>query len=330
MNKSIILFVIIGIIVIGGVLSYVSTIKIDKDPSKDSFKIGIVKWVTSEEFDKNISEFKRYVELDEHFNENNLEYLEDISYANKSKHQEIVQRFIDEKVDLIFTQTTSGTLIVKEMTRDIPIVFSVVTYPVEAGIIDDLSHSGNNLVGTRNYVPIEIQFDHFTEIFPIKKLGFVHRLNEPNSIIQYNEAKEYASNNGIEIIDIAGTSLEDLESLLSENISKVDSLYQACDSLVQSGGEELAIKIATEKNKPTFSCNHDGVIKGALAGVVADFIDIGQLSGSKAHRILEGSDTDFLKTESSSPHKLLNLKTANSLGIELSNELKYSGAELID
>jgi len=44
-EKSIILFVIIGIIVIGGVLSYVSTIKIDKDPSKDSFKIGIVKWV---------------------------------------------------------------------------------------------------------------------------------------------------------------------------------------------------------------------------------------------------------------------------------------------
>jgi len=269
------------------------------------------------------------LELDEHFNENNLKYLEDISYANKSKHQEIVQRFIDEKVDLIFTQTTSGTLIAKEMTRDIPIVFSVVTYPVEVGIIDDLSHSGNNLVGTRNYISIEKQFDYFTEIFPIKKLGFVHRLNEANSIIQYNEAKKYGNNNGIEIIDIAGSSLESLENIISENISKVDVLYQACDTLVQSGGEELAIKIATEKNKPTFSCNHDGVTKGALAGNVADFVDIGQLSGFQAHRILEGSSIDFLKTESSSAHKILNLKTANLLGIEISNELRYSGAEIV-
>ena len=38
------------------------------------------------------------------------------------------------------------------------------------------------------------------------------------------------------------------------------------------------------------------VINGALAGVVADFIDIGQLSGSQAHWILEGSNFDFLKT----------------------------------
>ena len=56
----------------------------------------------------------------------------------------------------------------------------------------------------------------FTEIVPIKKLGFVHRLNEPNSIIQYTEAVEYGKNNGIEIIKIAGTSLEDLENIISE------------------------------------------------------------------------------------------------------------------
>ena len=81
-----------------------------------------------------------------------------------------------------------------------------------------------------------------------------------NQIQLFNimKQKNIGSNNGIEVIDIAGTSLEDLESLISENISKVDALYQACDSLVQSGGEGIAIKIATENNKPTFSCNLDG------------------------------------------------------------------------
>ena len=61
MNKLIILVIIIGIIVVG--ISYYTTssnITINKDPLTDSFKIGIIQWVTSEDFDANISEFKYF------------------------------------------------------------------------------------------------------------------------------------------------------------------------------------------------------------------------------------------------------------------------------
>ena len=332
MNKSIILVIIIGIIAVSGISYYItnSNIVIDKDSTTDSFKIGIVQWVTNEQFEKNIIEFKRYLELDEHFNENNLEYLERISNADKSKHQEIVQEFIDEKVDLIFTQTTSGTLAVKEMTKNIPIVFSVVTYPVEAGIINDLEQSGNNIVGTRNYISIEEQFDFFIEVYQVNKIGFIHRENEPNSVIQLNEAIEYGNEHGIEIIDIAGASLENLENKINENISNVDALYQACDSLVQSGGESIAIRIATENNKPTFSCNLDGVREGALTGKVANFSDIGQESGLMAHRILEGKNIRNMETKGpDSAYKIINLKTAEALGIEIPKGLEFSVREVI-
>ena len=330
MKKIIILFAVIVIIIIGGILSFDSSTRIEKDPSKDSFKIGIVSWVTNEGFEKNIISFKKYVQLDDHFNENNLQFIERISNADKSKHQEIVQEFIDEKVDLIFTQTTSGTLAVKEMTQKIPIVFSVVTYPVEAGIINDLEQSGNNIVGTRNYISIEEQFDFFLEISQVNKIGFIHRENESNSMIQINEAIEYGNKHGIEIIDISATSLENLENKINGNISNVDALYQACDTLVQSGGEEIAIRIATENNKPTFSCNLDGVREGALAGKVANFEDIGQESGSMAHKILEGKDVRNMKTKGPSiAYSIINLKTAESLGIEISKDMEYSVREVI-
>jgi len=332
MNKSIILVIIIGIIAVSGISYYItnSNIVIDKDPTIDSFKIGIVSWVTNEQFENNIIEFKKYVQLDDHFNDNNLQFIERISYADKSKHQEIVQEFIDEKVDLIFTQTTSGTLAVKEMTQNIPIVFSVVTYPVESGIIDDLKQSGNNIVGTRNYIPIEEQFDFFLELYQANKVGFIHRENEPNSIIQINEAIEYGNKHGIEIIDISATSLENLENKINENISNVDALYQACDTLVQSGGEGIAIRIATENNKPTFSCNLDGVRQGALVGGVANFSDIGKKTGSMAHKILEGKNISNMETKGpDSAYKIINLKTAESLGIEISKELEYSVREVV-
>ena len=219
---------------------------------------------------------------------------------------------------------------VKEITQNIPIVFSIVTYPLEAGIINDLEQSGNNIVGTRNYISIEEQFDFFLEIYQINKIGFIHRENEPNSIIQINEAIEYGNKYGMEIINISATSLENLDNNINENISNVDALYQACDTLVQSGGEEIAIRIATENNKPSFSCNLDGVKKGALAGKVANFSDIGKKSGSMAHKILEGSDVKKMKIEGPNiAYSIINLKTAESLGIEISKELEYSVREIV-
>ena len=57
-------------------------------------------------------------------------------------------------MDLVYSLTTPGTAIVKEvLPSDTPIVFSIVTYPADAGLIESFEYSGNNLVGTSNYVP---------------------------------------------------------------------------------------------------------------------------------------------------------------------------------
>jgi len=103
-----------------------------------------------------------------------------------------------------------------------------------------------------------------------------------------------------------------------------------CTQVADVHGEEIAIRIATENNKPTFSCNLDGVKKGALAGEVANFADIGEQSGSMAHKILEGKDVRDMKTEGpDSVYKIINLKTAELLGIEISKELEYTVSQVV-
>ncbi len=329
-NKSVIIAVVIGIVLVSGILAYFNNTNFLEKSTKESVKIGIVKWVSNDQYDQNILAFQTTFELNGYTEGENIEYLIDTSNADASKQREIIQSFLDKKVDLIYTLTTPGTLIAKEMTQEIPIVFSIVTYPVEAGVIEDLAHSGNNLVGTRNYVPIETQFDFFIEIFPINTIGFVHRLDEPNSKIQFEEAREYGKAHGIEVVDIAGTSLENLELLISEKITSVDSLYQACDTLIQGGGELIAIKIAAENKKPSFSCNKDGVKMGAVAGKVADFSELGKLSGSKALKILDGQNIDNIKTEGpKTPYVIVNSITSESLGIKFSDGFQYGVREFI-
>ena len=298
--------------------------------SEEPVFIGIVEWVSNDQYDQNILGFQKMLSQHGYIEEDNVEYNIHTSDADTLMQREIIQHFIEKEVDLIYSLTTPGTLIAKEMTSDIPIVFSIVTYPVEAGMIDSLENSGNNLVGTRNYIPIDVQFDFYVELYSIQTIGFVHRDGETNSGIQLTELQEYASMHGFQVIDIAGTSLEHLEFLITEQISSVDSLYNACDTLVQSGGELIAIQIATANNKPTFSCNQDGVRIGAIAGKVSDFHELGKLSGSKAVKILHGEDPSNLKTEGSSvPYTIVNKITFDALELTMPEGLQYGVRELV-
>ena len=308
-----------------------TTAQTEVEISEESVKIGIARWVESESFSDNIEGFKGSLEEYGFIEGVNVEYFEKNAYADKQKQREIIQEFIDDDVDLIYSLTTPGTLIAKEMTSEIPIVFSIVTFPVDAKIIDSFESSGNNLVGTSNFVSVGKQVDLIYDITKAKTIGFFHRNGEPNSEIQYMEMKDYALSKEIEIIKIDPLNLEGTEDAINKKISKVDVLYNACDTLVQSGGEEISIKIGLENNKPSFSCNKGGIQKGALAGNVADFEVIGKLAGNKAVIVLHGGNpSDILSEKQRGDHIFVNQETAKILKIEFPTHLENIILERFD
>lgn len=294
------------------------------------FKIGIATWGDPDTYTENVQGFKTAMNESGFVEEKNTEYIIEHAELNQTKQRQIISDFINKKVDLIYSLTTPGTLIAKNMTQNIPIVFSIVTYPVEAGIVNTLDHSGNNLVGTRNYIDVSTQLDLFSEIVPVKKIGFVHRHGEPNSSIQYNEMKEYGEKIGITVIEIDAKNIDDLSQKIQNPTYNVDAFYQACDTLIQNGGEDIVIKEAMKQKKPTFSCNLKGVKNGALFGDVSDFSLIGYMAGHKASLVLSGAKPNDIFTESQ-PHGniVINLKTANYLRIQIPDSIMSIASEVI-
>jgi len=66
-----------------------------------------------------------------------------------------------------------------------PAVFPIVTYPADSGLIESFEYSGNNLVGTSNYVELTNYIKLLKTILPnTKTLAIFHRKKEPNSKIQ--------------------------------------------------------------------------------------------------------------------------------------------------
>ncbi len=297
--------------------------------------IGISRWGSNPEFQRSLDGFMEGLAEQGYIAGENIRFIVKNSETDSVKQKELIEFFIEQEVDLIYSLTTPGTLIAKELTErmenPIPVVFSICTYPVESGLIQSLKSSGNHLVGTRNYVPPSKQYYAFEEIYPdTKTLAVVRRKGESNSTNQLREIRTLLEKRGIGIVDIAAVDLNDMRMQLQEHITSFDAIFSTCDTLTHAGGEEIINEISLKYKKPNFACNKEGVLKGALVGNVGDFKAIGKISGEKAAMILQGSDPSWLQTESPrEDYIVVNKKTASELGITLPEMLLRKAKEVI-
>ena len=112
------------------------------------------------------------------------EFMIENAKANKAVAAELVNKFATEKIDLIFTIGTHATLAVMQKIKDIPIVFTQVYDPVEAGIAKDWQSSGNNTTGASTKIPMSKLMDSLKLYKPVKSLAVLYTPGEKNSEAQ--------------------------------------------------------------------------------------------------------------------------------------------------
>jgi len=328
-NKKLFILLITSLAVIGIII--ISTIS----SNPKMITVGVARWATNTEFDRSIEGFKQGLAAKGYVEGKNIRFIEKNPETNLAKQHEIIEGFIKQKVDLIYTLTTPGTIIAKELTgkmkSPIPVVFSICTYPVESDLIESLDNSGNNLVGTRNYVPFAKQYYIFEQLFPdTKSLAVVRRKGEPNSTNQLKEIKSQLGDRGITIIDIAAVDLDDIRRQLEMNATNVDAIFSTCDTLTHAGGDKIIAEFTKHHKIPTFACNKEGVINGLLVGNIGDFKAIATISGEQAAQIFDGATPNWLKTESPrDSYIILNETTAKTLEASISDTFLESVKEII-
>ncbi|QTA89126.1 ABC transporter substrate binding protein [Desulfonema magnum] len=109
------------------------------------------------------------------------------------------------------------------MPKTTPVVFSIVSFPAKVGFIKSFEHSGNNLVGTSNFVESRHFIRLLTAILPQTKTAAIfRRKNEPNSAIQKNQLARLLTEKGICFIDLPGESAEELSSKAIQYADRTD------------------------------------------------------------------------------------------------------------
>ena len=247
--------------------------------------------------------------------------------ADKILQRKVANNLKKQNIDLVFSLTTSGTTIIKEVIpTKTPIVFSIVTYPADSGLIESFEYSGNNLVGTSNYVPLYHSIDLLLAILPTtKSVAIFHRKGEPNSKIQTANFYRYFKKNGIRVVDVNVESVEELKVKALALVNEVDVFVTTTDTLIQGGGEQALIALSLTHKIPILSANKKGIEQGATFGVVADFYQLGNMAGKMAADILldKALPESIESRLQEPPTYLFNKNSVNKLGVNLPEHLSF-------
>jgi len=295
--------------------------------AEEQYRIGLATWSG---YPESVQGFKDGLAEAGLIENKNVSFLTGELGADKELQQKVAQGFSDAGVDMVYSLTTPGTTIVKNiMPETTPIVFSIVTYPADSGLIESFEYSGNNLVGTSNYVPIRHYLSMLKLVVPnVKSVGIFHRKGEPNSKIQAANMMRLLKRDGIKGVDLEPENLDEVRSMAMNVIDSVDVFMTTTDTLMQSGGEKILVDISLNKRIPILSSNKTGIQTGATFGPVADFYTLGKLSGEKAAKILlQRINPERIESELQDPPLLLvNKASLEALGITLSDRARKAVA----
>ncbi len=207
----------------------------------------------------------------------------------------IAQKFVSDKVDLIYAIATPAAQSAKQSTTNIPILFSAVTDPVESGIVADWENVGGNVTGTSDKAPVASQLKMFKEIDPnINTIGILYNTSEANSEIQVEEVKSLAPSEGLKVETVGVNNVNELPQALDSLIKKVDALYMVSDNMV-AASVELVTKVTVENNMVTVSAEESQVGGGILVTNGLSYYELGKQTAQMAKDILvDGKDVSTI------------------------------------
>ena len=285
------------------------------------YKIGITQIVSHQALDKAREGFKDALEeagIKAEYDEQNAQG--DVTIANT-----IANKFVTDKVDLVFAIATPTAQAVSNATSDTPILFSAVTDPEAAGLVKP------NVTGSSDKVDIEQQLALLREISKdAKKIGFLYNSSEENSLVQLEEIKKVAGKYDFEIVEQGISSANELPQAIDKMLTQVDALYLPTDNLISSSSALIAEKANAAKIM-TFAAESGMLENGIFITKGIDYYQLGKEAGKMAAEILKDG-----KKPSDLPYKIsetveiaVNKQTLEQLGIKLPEDV-MSKAKFIE
>ncbi|MGM7670091.1 ABC transporter substrate-binding protein [Microbacterium sp. A93] len=284
------------------------------DTASESYTIGVSQLVSHASLDAALEGFEAGIE------ESGLDITLDVQNAqgDQATANTIAGTFASGDYDLVLAIATPAAQAAAQAVTNVPVLFTAVTDPVSAKLVESNEAPGGNVTGTSDANPVLEQLTLLTELDPeAKRVGIVYSSGEANSEVQVEWAKEAAEELGLEIVEATVSNSSEVQQAAS-SLSEVDAIYVPTDNAVVTALETL-IGVAQERQIPLIPAEGDSVARGGVATYGLSYDKLGAQTAEMAIRLLtEGADPATMPVETlSEPELYVNPGAAESMGVEI-------------
>jgi putative ABC transport system substrate-binding protein len=284
--------------------------------------IGILQYVTHDALDAAREGFVQAL-ADNGFAEGqNVTFDVQNAQADNSNLSTMSNRFVNNKVDLVLAIATPAAQSIASLTTEIPILFTAVTDPVGARLVESAQVPGGNTTGTNDMNPIAEQLDLLVKLVPTAKtVGLLYTSSEDNSVIQAEIVKAEAAKRGLAVVEQTVTNANDVQQAAQSLVGKCDAIYIPTDNTLASAMPTVGA-VAEEAKVPVVCGESNMVLAGGLATLGINYYNLGYQTGEMAVRVLNGESTAAMPVESLQKFDFtINGTVAAAIGLTIPEDL---------
>ena len=242
---------------------------------------------------------------------------------------------VSRKVDVIITASGAPpALAAKNATSTIPIVFTNVADPVAFGLVASLAHPGGNLTGVSN-LSLELTPKRLELLCGLVPQATVITLlvNPDNKMTEHHIrlTQEAARAKGVQLLILRAVTEGEIDTAFASlGQRQAEGLVAAADPFFFSRREQL-VGLASRYAVPAIYEAREFAAVGGLISYGSNNAALLRQAGVYAGRILKGERPADLPVEQPTTFDLVvNLKTANALGLTVPRSILARATEVIE
>jgi putative tryptophan/tyrosine transport system substrate-binding protein len=251
---------------------------------------------------------------------------------------ERARRYAQELValapEVILTTGSAGLIPLLQVTRIVPIVFTIVPDPVGAGFVDSLSRPGGNATG---FVQFEFGLtskwlELLKEVAPgVTRVAVLREPGLTAAIAQFAALQAVAPSLRLELVPLNFRDQADIERTVAGFArSREDGMIVTSGPLAAVHRETIIASAARHK-LPAIYVSRFTALDGGLISYGPDFVDQFRRAASYVDRILRGEKPADLPVQAPTKYELVvNMRAAKALGLDVPLTLLARADEVIE
>ena len=243
----------------------------------------------------------------------------------------VLQEFVMQRVDLIFTIATPTALKAKAAVAgtDVPVVFAAVTNPMRSGVVTDYTRPGGNLTGVRLAGQMPKALELLLTIAPhLTRIWVPYNPNDSGLVQGYTTLLQAAEARGVTLVPAEMTSVDELTLAVQQMPGDMDAIFHLPSGFLNPHITKF-VDLAITRKIPLASGMGINYQHGALLAFGSDGYKMSKQASRLAHQILQGSAPGDLPIETAESFLGLNVQTAEAINLEIPDNILAQAANIL-